>query len=91
MRLAAMLFALIIMGCGHQAPPEPRIVTQRVEVPISTPCAVDAGPDPAPLWTRERIDAAPSLFSLGMLLWAAYAQEAARNLELKAAVEACKR
>ena len=85
--LCGTLIALCLAACATT--PEPRIVTQKVMVPVSTPCAISPGPDPAPIWTPEAIRAAPTLYALGMLLYSEVLQLQARNAELKAAIEGC--
>jgi len=87
-RVAPVLAVFALAACATT--PEPRIITQKVSVPVPVPCSVDAGPDPAPIWTPEAIAATPGLYQLGMLLYAALLQEQARNKELTAALAGCK-
>lgn len=84
--IGAAALGLTLAGCGHR---QPRVETVTVRVPISTPCAIDPGPEPAPIWTPEAVAAAPHLYSLGNLLLAAFLQERARNAELRAALKGC--
>jgi len=83
-------FLVMVTACASRNTPEPVIVTQRVEVPISVPCAADPGPDPAPIATAAAIAAAPGIFEPVKLLLAEIEQLRARNAELKAANQGCK-
>lgn len=87
MALGVVLCSMLA-GCESTGP-EPRVITQRVEVPISVPCAVRVGPAKPDLWTAAQVAQAEALFGLGNLLYAAYLQERARRTELEAANAGC--
>lgn len=90
MKRALILAAcLALTACAHTQPAEPVTVVQRVEIPVSTPCKVDIGPDPQYPDTDEALRSAPGLFERVQLLVAGRLLRIARDLEKTAALRGC--
>lgn len=87
----AWLFALLPLAACSGTPkpaPEPVIVTQRVEVPVSVPCVVHM-PIPEYVDTDAALAAAPDIFALVKLLLAGREQRAQIDREQAAAASGC--
>lgn len=88
---ASILAAVALAGCATDGvkPSEPRVVIQRVEVPIPTPCVVKAVPVPDFADAANKLEAAANLFEKVKLLLAGRIQHYAYEGELRAAQKAC--
>lgn len=91
----ALSLALLLTACAT-TPPEPRIVTQRVEVPVDDPrCAREAiarlGPAPNYPDSDSALRAVENVFAGVQLLQAGRILRIAREAALVAAMEACGR
>lgn len=52
--MRAILLALLLAGCASK-PPIERVVIQRVEIPVSTPCPKTLAPPPVYTDTKEAL------------------------------------
>lgn len=78
---------IALAACGAKPPPEVRVVTQRVEVPIRVPCPVK--PPPAPAYAADAVPLDASLFDLVRALLVDREQRKARDAEVNGALDAC--
>lgn len=83
----AIVLALALAGCA--TPPEPKIETRIVEVPVTVKCAVSIPVEPAYPDTKAGLDAAPGLFEKVKLLLAGRELREAYKNEVKAALIGC--
>lgn len=90
MKRLVIVTALLLSACAHRPEPEPRIVMQRVEVPISVPCAVESPPEGQALFTKEKLPPSPDLWGVVWQLYAEYRRLLQENRELRAANSGCK-
>ena len=84
--LLAVIFCLLLTACAG-APPKERIVTQRVEVPISQPCRPALGPKP--VYPTEQAPVATDVFDQMKTLLAERELRIAREIEQDAALAGC--
>lgn len=87
--LAAMILASCATTAGPAASPEPRVVIQRVEVPIPVPCDPATGPEPDYPDTDAALRAAPNVFERVKLLAAGRIMRIARDVEKSVALAKC--
>lgn len=63
-RIIAIAAALVLAGCAGGPPPEPRVVTQRVEIPVPVACpdkrAAPADYPRTPAELKQRLAAEPN-------------------------------
>ncbi len=79
---------IILAGCTHTPKaPEPRIITQRVEVPIRVPCKPERGPEPS--YAADAVPLDADIFELSRALLVDRKQRQARQAELDGALNAC--
>lgn len=76
-----------LAGCA--TPPEPKIETRIVEVPVAVKCAVTIPVEPAYPDTKEALAAAPGIFAKVQLLLAGREVREAYKNEVKAALIGC--
>lgn len=88
-RTLALLFALTLSACAGRVP-EPKIVLQRVEVPISAPCVpAKLGEKPTYSDSIEALRNAADAAIRYQLLWAGRSEREARLDELEGVVQGC--
>lgn len=78
-----------LTSCATAGGPAPKIVVQRVEVPVAVACAAPLPPEPAYADTGPALKAAPDLFEQVKLLLAGRLQRIAYAGELKASRAGC--
>ncbi|MDB5445688.1 MAG: hypothetical protein JWQ97_1005 [Phenylobacterium sp.] len=89
-KAAQIIPILFLAACATSQGPEPKVVVQRVEVPVAVRCSVDPGPDPTFADTADALRQAADLFERVKLLLAGRDQRDARLSELRAANAGCK-
>jgi hypothetical protein len=82
----------LLSACANRPTPTltPKVVTQRVDVPVAIRCAADPGPEPQYVDTPEALRAATDLYARVRLLLAGRDQRDARLAELSAALAGCR-
>jgi len=88
-RLIVLVAALALAGCGSSLKPEPRVVIQRVEVPVTVSCVKRKPDEPAYPDTDEAILQAADPAALIGLLGAGRVLREQFIRELKAAYSGC--
>ena len=81
-----LVFVVALAGCAGQVEPEPRTV--RVEVPVVVPCRTPAVE--APTWATASLQKGDSLQTKVRALLAELEQRKGYELQLVAAVQACR-
>jgi hypothetical protein len=84
MKRVAILAALALAACAHT---EPRVVVQRVSVPVSVPCKVTLPARPA--YAAHTVSLDGTIFDLVQALLIDRETRKAREAELEAAAKAC--
>lgn len=89
--LGVTLAAMMLVGCATTdgPEPEPRVVIQRVEVPVPVPCDPAIGPEPDYPDTDAALRAAPNIFERAKLLAAGRLMRIARDVEKSVALAKC--
>lgn len=88
-RLIALVTALALTACATTRPPEPRIVTQEVRIPVPTPCNASVARPDFPD-THAALAAAPDIDRAVRLLGAGRAIRDAYIAALEGALAACR-
>jgi len=83
--LMSCAVAVALTGCAHQ---EPRIVTQQVRVPVAVACAPKTST--APAYAADNVPLDGTIFDLVQALLMDREQRRGRELELQAALAACR-
>ncbi|WP_448678992.1 hypothetical protein [Pseudomonas nicosulfuronedens] len=81
-----LVFVVALAGCAGQVEPEPRTV--RVEVPVAVPCR--APEVLAPTWATASLQKGDSLQTKVRALLAELEQRKGYEVQLAAAVQACR-
>jgi len=90
MRRLALIAVLGLAACQTAPHQEPKVVVQRVEVPVAVKCSTDPGPDPVYSDSAEALRSAPNIYERVKLLLAGRFERMAREAELKAANSGCR-
>lgn len=84
-RLAIAIALLGLAGCATV----PQVVTKTVEVPVTTKCTPDIGPEPQYADSDAALRAAANIFERVKLMLAGREQRIAREAEKTVALRAC--
>jgi len=89
-KLLLLIPILTLAGCACFKSPEPevRVVTQKVEIPIATPCKEEA--PPAPDYCFLKLDENADIFEKVKCLLSDRKLSAAYEIELNSKLNACK-
>lgn len=85
-RSGVVVLCLVLTGCAGRVAPEPRTV--RVEVPVAVPCRAPEVSEPA--WATAVLQKGDSLQTKVRALLAELEQRKGYEVQLRAAVQACK-
>jgi hypothetical protein len=82
-----LAFTLMLSACASGKPPEPRVVVQRVEVPVRVACKPERPPQPT--YAADTVPLDASLFDLVRALLQDRFQRQAHEAELNGALDRC--
>lgn len=85
-----ILMAAAVALCSCATAPAPRVIVQKVEIPVAVNCVAEVSPDPAYADSPAAIAAAADVFRRVQLLLAGRAQRDARLAELVAGRAGCR-
>lgn len=84
-----LLAAAALTACATPEPPEPRIITQRVEVPVSIPCAEPGDIPPDRPYADERLEPTSDIAAMMDAMMAGITERDEDLASLRSIVEGC--